>query len=131
MCRFCLEEDQPNRMVSPCAFVNTKYLTQWLQYTYKCNICNARYRLPTGIVGITQIISENINHFLLDSIIHIIFVVNYLLFSCNSVLNVKNVSISVSTKVMTYTNIAFGLLIITFTFENLIENFWFWCTNFK
>jgi hypothetical protein len=131
MCRFCLEEDQTNRMVSPCscvgtcAFVHTKNLTQWLQYTDKCNVCNARYKLPTGIVGITQIISSNINDFLLDSIILITFVVTYLLFSYNSILNLQNVSISVSTKVITYTNIVFGLSVITFTFENLFEKFWF------
>ncbi len=126
MCRFCLE-DQTNRMVSPCscvgtcAFVHTKFLTQWLQYTDKCNVCNARYRLPTGIVGITQIISSNINDLLLDSISLIIFVVTYLLFSYNSILNLQNVLINALTKVMTYTNIAFGLLIIIYAIEDLIE----------
>lgn len=122
-----LEEDQPNRMVSPCAcvgtcaFVHTKCLTQWLQYTDKCNVCNARYRLPTGIVDITQIISSNINDFLLDSIILIIFVVTYLLFSCNSILNLQNVSTNVLIKVMIYTNIAFGLLVIIYAIEDLIK----------
>jgi hypothetical protein len=126
-CRFCLEEDQSNRMVIPCAcvetcaFVHTKCLTQWLQYTDRCNVCNARYRLPTGILSITRIISSNINDILLDSIILIIFVVTYLLFSYNSILNVQNVSINVLTKVMTYTNITFGLLVIIYAIEDLIE----------
>ena len=135
MCRFCLQVDLVVNMIAPCncsgtcAFLHKACITQWLEYTDTCNICKTRYKLTTGIPVFSQVIEtigSNLNEFIADILILIIFMLAYLVFSYYALFHVISQKDSITTQLWTYGNVGLGILVLFYTSEGFIDKYGFW-----